>query len=108
MFICNSAHVFVGHWSIEGASVTHAVWSGEVEAASDFPAGAAAAGPAWGGSLVVPHWIPTRELVGRVGEVWFGPDEVRQVLFERVDRTVAFFRGMGPPPPDSGRRPTHG
>ena len=95
MFTCNSADVFVGKWSIYGASVTHLPpqWCG-----SDTPDAPAAA---WVGLLVVPNWVSSANLAGRTAEVWFGGEEMCQVVIERVDRSLAFFRGLGPPPSSS-------
>ena len=97
MFICRSADVFIGQLSFRGASVTYAVWASETADAA-AAAAAADAEPAWGGSVVVPTWIATPKLAGKTAELWFDAQHVRQVVFERVDRTLAFFRGIGPPP----------
>jgi hypothetical protein len=72
MFICNSADVFVGQWSIHGASV-----SCLVRAEGEPGVGDDAGDPAWGGSVVVPTWMSPAKLVGRTAELWFDGVEVR-------------------------------
>jgi hypothetical protein len=95
MFICSSADVFIGQWAIYGASIRYGVWAEGTQPAET----------AWGGSVVVPTWLSGPMLAGKTGEVWFDTG-VRQVEFVRVDRTLAFFRGIGSPPSRTGGRPS--
>ena len=99
MFICDSADVFVGHWSLHGAMVCILRRPG----ANDAVAGALS----WGGSVVVPNWVSPSTLVGITAEICFDSGDVRQVVIEGVDRTLALFRGLGPPPSRPGVLPGH-
>ena len=99
MFICDSADVFVGPWSLHGAMVCILR-----RPANDAVAGA---GSVWCGSVIVPNWVSPATLVGRTAEVRFDSGNVRRVVIERVDRTLALFRGLGPPPSRPGVLPGH-
>jgi hypothetical protein len=57
--------------------------------------------------LFVPNRVSPATLVGITAEVCFNSGDVRQVVIERVNRTLALFRGLGPPPSRPCVLPAH-